>query len=135
MKRRALFAALILGAAALASAQGWGRGMGRGGRPPVNVEAVNLTGALTIAQGAIAVKDGNTTYIVAGLHHLVGFIDGLKEGARVNLEGQAITSPQDSTVKYLRPAKMTFNGKTYDLARPAPLVPLNHRGGHFGRRR
>ena len=119
MKRKAVFVMLALGISAMAQAQAWGHhGWGGWGMQPPAAEAVTLNGSLVIAQGSIAIKDGDTTYLVAGLARFVGFIDGLKEGAQVKIEGKAVTSPQDSKIKLLRPAKMTLNGKEYDLDRP-----------------
>jgi hypothetical protein len=85
--------------------------------PPVS-EKVTVTGNLTIAQGRMAVKNNDTTYIVAGLQRFVGFIDSLKDGARVTLEGAAITYPNDATTKFLRTEKLSINGKDYEVASP-----------------
>jgi hypothetical protein len=63
----------------------------------------------------IAVQKDGITYLTSGLNRWVGFIDGLREGAQVTLEGVATVSPQDSRVKMLRVHKMTLNGKEYDL--------------------
>jgi hypothetical protein len=90
------------------------------------MESVNVSGNLTIAQGRIAlVKDG-ITYLTSGLNRWVGFVDGLKEGAQVTLEGVATVNPQDSRVKMLRVHKMTLNGKEYDLVNSLrnPALPV-----------
>ncbi|MDR3334681.1 MAG: hypothetical protein LBT13_07335 [Treponema sp.] len=116
MKRKVLFVLLALGVAVLASAHG----RGRGGFPSVQpAETVTVTGNLTIAQGSIAVQNNDITYLAAGLHRFIGFIDGLKEGARVTLDGSAFTNPQNEKIKFLLVSKLTINGKAYDLA-PAP---------------
>ena len=121
MKRKMMVVLLAAGIAAAAMAQGWGRGGwgGWGGQPPV-LETVTVSGSLTIAQGSLAVKDGGTVYIVGGLHRFVGFIEGLKEGAEVKLEGRTAANSPDST-KFLMADKMTLNGKEYELTRPAPV--------------
>lgn len=118
MKRKMMVVLLAAGIAAAAMAQGWGHG-GWGGQPPA-FETVTVSGSLTIAQGSIAVKDGGTVYIVGGLHRFVGFIEGLKEGAQVKLEGRTAANSPDST-KFLMADKMTLNGKEYELTRPAPV--------------
>ena len=85
---------------------------------PRNVENVSVSGNLTIAQGMIAVNSGDVTYIAGGLHRFVGFIDNLKEGAAVTLEGNVFPAPRNEAVKFLHVQKMTLNGKDYDLGRP-----------------
>ena len=107
----------------MVSAQGKGRqGRTPGMSPPSlpAAETVTVTGSLIVANGSPALKSGDVTYIVGGISRLSGFIDGLKEGAQVTIEGRAITSPRDKTLKFLRPVKLTLNGKTYDMA---PLLP------------
>jgi hypothetical protein len=81
-------------------------------------ESANVSGNLTIVQGMIAVKSNDTTYFVRGLNRYIGFIDGLKEGATVKLEGFARTNPQDDKIKFMSVQKLTLNGKDYDIARP-----------------
>lgn len=116
---------LALGIAVMAQAQGRGHsGWGRDYRDIPPVETVTVSGSLTIVQGSIAVKDGDATYLVGGLFRFAGFIDGLKEGAQVKIEGKAVTSPQDSRLKFLRPSKMTLNGRDYDLASSTPAGQL-----------
>jgi len=63
-----------------------------------------------------ALKSGDDTYLLGGISRLGGFIDGLKEGAQVTVEGAAITIRGDSKLKVLRPSKLTLNNKSYDLA-------------------
>jgi hypothetical protein len=140
MKRIILFCTLAVCAIALVSAQGnnrrkedafrgrpnfpaWGRDYSRGGLP--SPENVNVSGNLTIAQGMIAVTSNDITYLARGLNRYTGFIDGLKEGAAVTLEGYALSSPQSNTVKMLYVEKMTLNGKDYDLATPRrDIMPM-----------
>ena len=81
-------------------------------------ESVSISGNLTIAQGMIAVRYNDVTYMVMGLNRFVGFIDGFTEGAQVSLEGYAISRPGTPDTRFLRPHRMTFNGQEYDLARP-----------------
>ena len=83
-------------------------------------ETVTVSGSLIVAKGFPALKSGDVTYFVSGLNRLSGFIDGLKEGAQVTIEGQTIANPRDNTFKFLRPTKMTLNGKNYDMAAPIP---------------
>jgi len=123
VKRKILFLLLVIGLAAMISAQGWGNRQNPRNLPAP--ETVTVSGSLIVAKGFPALKSGDVTYFVGGLNRLSGFIDGLKEGAQVTIEGQAITSPRDNTVKFLRPTKMTLNGKSYDMAAPSPPTGAN----------
>jgi hypothetical protein len=91
------------------------------------MENVTVSGSLTIAQGMVAVEKDGITYLTFGLNRLVGFIDGLREGAQVTLEGVPTVSPQDNRVKMLRVHKLTLNGREYDLVNSfrnsAPPMP------------
>jgi len=82
------------------------------------VETATVSGNLTIVRGMIAVNSGNVTYFAGDLHRFVGFIDGLKEGAAVTLEGNVFPVPRNEAAKFIQVQKMTLNGKDYDLARP-----------------
>jgi hypothetical protein len=100
----------------------WGCDSPRGFFP--SPENVSVSGNLTIAQGMIAVVDKDITYLARGLNRYTGFIDGLKEGAAVTLEGYALPYPQNNKVKILHVEKMTLNGKDYDLAMPRYDMPM-----------
>jgi hypothetical protein len=138
MKRTILFFTLVFCAAALVMAHGnnrwgsdrfpggprphaWGQNSPRNQTPRPAPESATVSGNLTIAQGMIAVVSGDTTWLVRGLNRYVGFIDGLKEGAQVTLEGYATPAgsrDKDKNIKSLHVQKMTLNGKDYELARP-----------------
>jgi hypothetical protein len=137
MKRTILVFTLALFAIAMVSAQGnnrWGHGQKQGFTPRgphhqswnrdqqqrqiTPPENASVSGNLTIVQGRIAVKSNDTTYLVMGLNRYIGFIDGLKEGVAVTLEGFTRPSPQNEKVKFMSVQKLTLNGKDYDLARP-----------------
>jgi len=135
MKRTIVFITLIFCATALVLAQGnnrwkpdnlprWpnpnasGQDSPRNQTPRPTPESASISGNLTIAQGMIAVVSGETTWLVRGLNRYIGFIDGLKEGATVTLEGYAMPASRDKNIKSLRVQKMTLNGKDYDLAQP-----------------
>jgi len=124
LKRKILFAMMILGFAAMVQAQVWGPGWNQRNMPAT--ETVTVSGTMVVAQGMPALKSGDVTYFISGISQLIGFIDGLKEGAQVTIEGVAMTSPRDKNMKFLRPYKLTINGRTYDLSPPAPPeLPLN----------
>ncbi|MDR1024160.1 MAG: hypothetical protein LBL56_00405 [Treponema sp.] len=104
-------------------------------------EQLSLTGTLELKQGVIALQSGDQTWYAPGLQRYTGFIEGLKEGAVVTLEGWGQTNPRSGeTTGLLRVSKLTLNGKDYDLegpgisdrrsapSRPAPYGPRDHRG-------
>jgi hypothetical protein len=112
----ALIALLCSGSA---GAQDWSHNRGRmsGKRVnPATAEPVTVNGNLQLMEGHIAVAaEGKIYYINGPIQHLIGFIDGLKEGAAVRLEGPATTVPFNSNARFLWVTKLTFNGKTYDF--------------------
>jgi hypothetical protein len=114
LKRKILLVMLVCTLAALAHAQGSNRQPRR--MPPAEAETVS--GSLIVARGMPALKSGDVTYFVGGINRLAGFIDELKEGAQVTIEGMVLANPKDNTFKFLRPSKLTINGKTYDMAPP-----------------
>ena len=73
-----------------------------------NSRSITIEGTLQLQNGQIAVSTENTVYFVPELGHYLGFIDGLKEGARVSVAGYA-------SGNYLQPVQMTLNGKSYDF--------------------
>ena len=79
-------------------------------------ETVTISGTMVVANGMPALKSGDDTYLVGGVSRLIGFIDGLKEGAQVIVEGTIIAVPGRNSLKYLRGAKLTLGGKSYDLS-------------------
>ena len=99
-------------------------------------EKTTISGTLGIAKGAIALKSGSDTYYVMGLNRIAGFIDGLKEGAQVSLEGYAFAVPRSDEEKIFRVTKLTLNGKDYDLdtgrnfagSPPGAFASRGHRG-------
>jgi hypothetical protein len=121
LKRKILFAMLVLGFAAMVQAQVRGPGWNRRNVPAP--ETVTVSGTMVVARGTPALKSGDVTYYVSGISQLIGFIDGFKEGAQVTFEGVVTSSSSDRNVKYLSPSKLTINGRVYDLASPAPALP------------
>jgi hypothetical protein len=85
-------------------------------RPLEQPQTVSVSGALSIVNGHIAVQSGSTVFYVAGIQRFVGFIDGLKEGAQVMLDGYVHNRYEDENTKLLFVTKLTLNGKSYDTA-------------------
>ena len=111
----------------------------RDARPSREAESVSISGNLTLVQGRIALNSGGTTYIIGGLHRHVGFIDGLREGAAVTIEGNAFAVPDNENAKFLLVQKLTIGGNDYDLApnftRPRQNTPQNRPPQNQRRRR
>jgi hypothetical protein len=88
------------------------------------METVTVNGNLQFIEGRIAViADGKTYYTNGPFQRLFGFVDGLKEGAAVKLDGAASPVPLNPGARFLWVTKLTFNGKTYDF----PITA----GGHW----
>jgi hypothetical protein len=82
-------------------------------------EQLSLTGILGLHRGIIVLESGEQTWYVPELQRYTGFIEGLKEGATVTLEGWGLKNPQpDENTGFLRISKLTLNGKDYDLEGP-----------------
>jgi hypothetical protein len=99
MKKFSFLLVIAFMATGAVFAQGWG-----GASQPITVN-----GTLQLQNGQIAVAGGNTVYFVPSLGRYIGFIDGLKEGARVSIDGYA-------SGNYLEPSKVTIDGKSYDFS-------------------
>ncbi|MDR0637640.1 MAG: hypothetical protein LBG27_01840 [Spirochaetaceae bacterium] len=81
---------------------------------PAAAETVTVSGPLELVNGQIAVVDSGKTYYVGQLIRLVGFIEGLKEGAQVTLKGNAVRYPSSADSYRLWITTMTLNGKVYE---------------------
>jgi hypothetical protein len=90
-------------------------------------EAVTINGTLQLEKGFIAVSSGDKVYYVPRLTRYIGFIEGLKEGAIVSVEGFTFKN-------FILPLKVTLNGKSYDFAMKRP-EPKNDRGRSLPDRR
>ena len=112
-----------------------GPGAGRGfalpqQATPIVVEKATVEGKLELVSGRIAIKQDAKTYYVMLPARLYGFIDGLKEGATVKIEGYAHAVPTLKDSFAFRASTLTLNGKTYDLGQTAAAVgPM---GGMMG---
>lgn len=125
------FAALVilLVAIGVASAQPWGGPKGMKGKGfnffvqrswvPAQtlpqMEKITLEGTLELVNARVAIKKDAKTYYVAIPSRLYGFIDGLKEGANVTIEGYTHEVPGVKDSYMVRPDKLTLAGKTIEL--------------------
>jgi hypothetical protein len=118
MKKTLILLLLLTAAAGVTFAQVQGRDFRRAG--PRDAETSTITGKLELINGNIAVKNGDTVFNIIGLGGLIGFVDGLKEGAEVSLEGWAFAAPGRSENRGFLVSKLTINGKEYGDLLPEP---------------
>jgi hypothetical protein len=116
-KHGMVLCALIFLGAGLVSAQG--RAADRWLFPGEAAERVKIGGKLGFVNGYIALESESITYYIHGLGQLIGFVEGLKEGAQVELEGRAVGVPDAPGCRYFLAEKLVFNGKEYDKLRPS----------------
>jgi hypothetical protein len=124
MKQHLLPAIILMFGAALASAQPGPQNQAPGipgqfppgpnNSPPQFQQALTaIQGTLGLVNGRVAVQTGEITYYIRGLDPLFGFVDGLKEGAAVTLEGYAVDIPPAPEYKYFLVEKLGINGREY----------------------
>lgn len=137
MKKSIIAIALLAGLVAAASAQPmYGRGTGTGPMAPaVQAEKTTIEGTLALVDGHIGLKSGDTTYYVGGLNRLVGFVDGLKEGAKVKAEGYAVSISADKKLSAFRATSVTVGDRSIDLSNSmigrAGRAPMGGRMGGY----
>ena len=68
-------------------------------------------------------KTEEKTYFITGIRQLLGFVDGLKEGAQLTLTGRAYGGSYIPEYGFFRTEKVNFNGKDYTV---------NNKGLGFG---
>jgi hypothetical protein len=95
-------------------------------------EKTTVSGTLGITHGMISLDSGGTTYYAPGLQRYINFIDGLKAGANVSLEGY-VFQPTAGEAKFFRISKLTLAGKDYDFSAvdgpfPGPMMGNNMNG-------
>jgi hypothetical protein len=101
MKRAVLFVLLAVAAGGMLFAQ---------------TAAITISGTLGLSSGRIAVTSGAVIYYVRELGHYIGFIDGLRDGAQVTLQGYASApSIEGQTERLFFPVKLTLDGKVYEV--------------------
>jgi len=69
---------------------------------------VTMEGVLKLEKGFVAIENTGNVYVIPMLNRYIGFITGLREGARVSVEGYEFN-------KTIRPTKVTIEGKSYDF--------------------
>lgn len=98
---------------------GYGRGYNVQSYTPLTLEKITLEGTLELANSQVAIKKDNKTYYVMIPNRLYGFVDGLKEGANVKIDGYSHEIPGVKDSFAVRVNTLTLNGKTIDLTTTA----------------
>jgi len=80
----------------------------RSNEPQRSNEIVTVEGTLKLERGFVAVQSGETVYLVPMLNRYIGFINDLKEGTSVSVEGREFR-------KTIMPTKVTIGGRDYDF--------------------
>jgi hypothetical protein len=100
-----------------------------------STSTTTIRGTLGLSGGRISVVSGNITYYVRGLERFVGFIDGLKEGAQVSLEGYAAAPTiEGQRDRLFYPITLTLNGKNYEVGSPNAVNITGRNGKGTGPR-
>ena len=138
MKRIVTVCIVALTAIGAVSAQGFGGGqgmMGQGMQAQVQPaqDKTTIEGKLAIVQGHPAVVVKDKTYFVAMPQYLYGFVDGLKEGATVKLEGYETSVPYAPNSFFFRVAALTIGSKSYDLSQAIGAGSMQGAGMMGGR--
>lgn len=97
----------------------YGRGMMNNYQSTVVLEKITLEGTLQLVDGRVAIKKDSKTYFVMIPSRLYGFVDGLKEGASVKVDGDSHAVPGVENSYAVRVSTLTLNGKAIDLSTTA----------------
>ncbi|TXT43212.1 MAG: hypothetical protein FD137_1919 [Spirochaetes bacterium] len=145
MKKTLIVIAIAFVVIGVASAQPWSQSPwntqpGRGNAPfhgrgyhqapaaPLSaLEKVTLEGKLELVSGRVAIKKEANTYFVMIPNRLYGFVDGLKEGASVKVEGLSRAIPGLENSFGVKVESIELIGRKIDLSQTAL-----QRGGPMG---
>ena len=132
----ALIAGCALAGVAIAQPYGamggrFGGGPGYGNAAPLaNAQTKTLDGTLTFVDQVPAIKTKDATYIIRmpGFFR-TAYLDGIKEGAALKLEGYDLGNVPGQDNPYFFVTKASVNGKTYDVSQ---LAGAGRAGGFRG---
>ncbi|MDD3981623.1 MAG: hypothetical protein RBT72_00970 [Spirochaetia bacterium] len=98
----------------------------------LSVEEISLEGTLELVDARVAIKKDDKTYFVMIPSRFFGFVEGLKEGASVKIEGytRALPNVENSFVVHVN--TLDVGGKTIDLGLDEKAVGF--RSGMMGQR-
>ena len=80
---------------------------------------VTVEGTLKLERGFVAVDSGDTVYYVPMLNRYIGFINDLKEGAAVSVEGHGFRN-------IIQPTKVTIGETSYDFPALSRVFAFGH---------
>ena len=78
-----------------------------------NNDPITIEGTLKLERGFVAVESGDSVYYVPMLNRYIGFINDLREGTRVSVEGR-------ESRNVIQPTKVTIGGRSYDFPANGP---------------
>lgn len=113
MKKIAIVSLMALALAAGLSAQAF---PGPGAVADASQEVVKVEGKLAFKNSHVALVAKDKTYYVGIPAWAYGFVEGLKDGATVKLEGYEASLPLAPEYSHLRVTKLTVGGKDYDFS-------------------
>jgi hypothetical protein len=133
MKRTFLVLAIVALALGTGFAQpGPGAIAGQQSAPAI----VKVEGKLALVNGLPGIQTKDKTYYVHIPAWFYGFVDTLKEGASVKVEGYEMALPQAPAYSNLLVTKISVGGKDYDLSNAMGTgLRQGARGGMMGGRR
>jgi len=102
------------------SAQGWGF---RNWNAPV-MEITTIEGTLQFQNGQFVINSNGTIYQAPAIRQLVGFVDAIRENARVTVNAYVFGNVLDI-------ASVTAGGNTYDLYVQQPVSNIAQQGSWF----
>ena len=136
MKKMAIALVALLAVTGMAVAQEAPAPWSPPGWNQIQATSVKVEGRLALINGMIGLKAGGKTYYLPMLERLAGFVESIKEGASVKVEGYEYpiaAAPEYSTVMV---TKLTVGRKDYDLSQFAGYgMARVGRGGMMGGRR
>jgi hypothetical protein len=135
MKRTVIVLIVAIVAIGAVSAQAFGARPGVAGQPvqpAIQQVAATIEGKLALVQGHPALVVKEKTYFLRMPQYLFGFVDGLKEGATVKLEGFETAIPYAPNSFFFSVSTLTIGAKSYDLSQVGAGLMGGARGGMMG---
>ncbi len=134
MKKIVVLVAIAAIAASAVAAQGMRPGMwNQAPATEAAQEVVKVDGKLSLVNGHPAVVTAGKTYYVRIPGMLYGYLETLKDGAAVKLEGYAASVPLTENTFVLQVTKLNVGNKDYDLGQMAETrAALGGMGGRMG---
>ena len=84
---------------------------------------ITIEGTLKLERGVVAVESGDTVYLVPLLTRYISFINELREGEMISVEGYGFRN-------IVHPTKITIEGKSYDFPSLSRIQGLRNQFEH-----